>query len=230
MSTTNQQVEQRTKRMQRWRQGIKDDGKYKHNTVLYNKINFLFLRFPFPSSFVQSKYKIQHLCNIFLEWHKALRHLTWHLFMSESVQNVCQNDRSKMILQINEVCSASCQRISCSWHLLGLTDAPLGCLAGLLSESARLTSRPRIWLAVEIESDGNWLHITCLKKVSGQWGIKKVWEQKRRGHPYLSQQPSSRSVHCRQAPGGEGEGKGAGQNRDDWQREGQSWQLNRADG
>lgn len=94
-----------------------------------------------------------------------------------------------------------------------------------LSQPARLTSKPRIWLAVKIEPDGNWLHITCvlqLKKVSSKWGIKKVWEQRRRGHPYLSQQPSSRSVHCQRAAGGEAavkkkkkKGSGGG-----WQSEG----------
>lgn len=130
-----------------------------------------------------------------------------------------------MIAQINEVWSVPCRRISHSWHLWGLTDAALGCSSRSQPGSP---VKPRIWLAVETEPDGNWLHITCLlqlKKVSSRWGIRKVWEQKRRGHPYLSQQPSSRSVHCQQALRGEGSRvKGR------WLTErGPAWQLNRAD-
>lgn len=76
-----------------------------------------------------------------------------------------------MILQRNEKCKAPCHILSSSWHLLGLTDATLSCLPKLLSESARLTSKPRLWLAVNIEADGNWLHMTWvlqLKKVHSE--------------------------------------------------------------
>lgn len=58
-----------------------------------------------------------------------------------------------------------------SWHLLGWTDAPLGCVARLLSEQAKLAIKPSVRLAADIEPDGNWLHITCLLQ------FKKVYSQ-----------------------------------------------------
>lgn len=75
-------------------------------------------------------------------------------------------------------------------------------------------SNPRIRLAVEIEPDGNWLHITWFnyRKFIASEGLKKF-----ESGFYLSQ-PSSRSVHCLQAPGGEGGGEGGGE------REGSGWQ------
>lgn len=138
----------------------------------------------------------------------------WQTFPLSKSENVCQNDRSKNISRINDV-TLRCW-ISRSWHLLGFADAPPGWLAR--SQPGSPVSQRSDWLW-KIEPDGNWLHITCLlqlKKVSSRWGIKKVWELKRRGHLYLSQrQPSSRSAHCQQAPRGEegeeeGEERGAG--------------------
>lgn len=127
----------------------------------------------------------------------------------------CPNGRTKMILQINEECKAPCHTLSSSWHLLGLTDATLSCLPELLSESARLTSKPRLWLAVKIEADGNWLHITWvlqLKKVHSE-KFKKFQSRNDCGHPYLSQWPSSRSVHCQRWEKG-------GKEENDWQKGG----------
>lgn len=58
------------------------------------------------------------------------------LSTSKSVQSVCQDGRTKIIRK-----SEPCHLIS--RHLLGLTDALLGCLPRLLSESARLTSKAK---------------------------------------------------------------------------------------
>lgn len=200
------------------------------DSIIQQKNLFFFLSFTF--FFHLYNQNIRSSISVIYFWSDIRHYGIWRgiFFMSKTVQHVCQNDRSKMIFQINEVCSASCQRISCSWHLLGLTDALLGCLCRLLSESDRLTSRPRIWLAVEIESDGNWLHITCLKKVSSQWGIKKSLRAEKTWPSIFVAEALFKVSSLPAGTRRRGVGVGVGQNRNEWQEEGRSWQLNRADG
>lgn len=198
-----------------WRQC--DDRKYKRNTIKEKLEIVLF--------FFAIKIELSgNFCNIFSWCRKAL----WRLmkvpfhFVRQSKMFVKKTEK---ILRVNEVWSTPCHRNSPFLTSVGFNR----CSAQLSDSAGSPWSQGCDWLAVEIEPDGNWLHITYLlqlKKVSSQQGInikKKVGEWKNRGAIHIRHSSLS-FFKVIPLPAGTGRGGGG---RGLMER-GQAWQLSGA--